>query len=337
MIFVRFVFCIFFFSCLFTIVKANNLDLIKDRGYLKCGVSEPRFGFANIDDESNWYGFDVDICRAVASAIFADSNKVEFILTTNKSRFPLLASGEIDMLSRITTWNFSRDVNLEFEFTGINFFDGQGFMVRSDLGVNSAKDLNGASICVIPETTLTYNLNVFFEKNNITYIPINIDYDDEAIESFLLDRCEVYTNFITELADKRITFSNPNQFLILPEIISKEPLSAVVRHGDDQWRDVVSWTLNVLIIAEEHNITSSNIDSFLDTDNNEILRLLGLIGSYGDMIELDEKWAYNIISLVGNYGEIFSRNLGPNTPINLNRGLNSLYSNGGLMYAPPFR
>ncbi len=337
MFFLRKIFPIFIFFVFLSPLKASLLDEVKDRGYLICGVSEPRIGFANIDDNNNWIGFDVDMCRAVASAIFADPSKVVFISTTNRSRFPILAGEEVDILSRITTWTFSRDVNLGFEFTGINFFDGQGFMVRSALEVSTAKELDRASICIIQGETTTFNIDTFFNKNDIKYTPIPVELADEALESFISDRCDVYSNYITELANKRISLPNPNNYVILPEIISKEPLGPLVRHGDDQWRDVVSWSLKVMIIAEELNITSKNIDNHLESNNNEILRLLGIVGAYGDMIELDEKWSYNIIKQVGNYKEVFDRNLGPKTQLNLERGLNKLYTEGGLLYAPPFR
>lgn len=319
-------------------LNASVLDDVKNRGYLICGVSEPRSGFVNIDDNNNWIGFDIDMCRAVAAAIFGDSSKVEFIFTTSRSRFPILAGGEVDMLSRMTTWTFSRDVNLGFEFTGINFFDGQGFLIHSSLGISSAKELDGVSICVIQGTTSAFNIDIFFKKNNINYVPIYVEFDDEAFENFLLDRCNVYSNYITELANNKISLPNSNDYTILPELISKEPLGPLVRHGDDQWRDVVSWSLKIMIIAEELNISSLNIDTYLESDsNNEILRLLGFVGSYGDMIELDEKWAYNIIKQVGNYKEVFNRHLGPETLLNLSRGLNNLYTEGGLLYAPPYR
>ena len=331
--FVFFIFFIFYFNFSYAAV----LDEIKERGYLICGVSEPRIGFANIDDESNWIGFDVDLCRAVATAIFGDPLKVEFIATTSRSRFPMLAGGELDLLSRITTWTFSRDVNLSFEFTGINFFDGQGFMVNSSLGIDSAFQLDGSTICTIEGSVSDFNVNNFFKKNNMNYKILPVEYNDEALENFLVERCDVYTDYVTELAYLRTTLQNPSNYNILPEIISKEPLSMVIRHGDDQWRDVVTWSFNVLILAEELEINSQNIDQYENTENDEILRILGLVGSYGDMIELDEKWAYNIIKLVGNYKEIFERNLGKNTILNLNRGLNKLYSEGGLLYSPPFR
>jgi len=328
---------VFVFFIQFFPLKALVLDEVKNRGYLICGVSEPRIGFADIDNNSNWIGFDIDMCRAVASAIFADPGKVQFITTTNRSRFPILAGGEVDMLSRITTWTFSRDVNLGFEFTGINFYDGQGFMTRSSLNISSAIDLEGATICIIPGATSTFNIDTFFKKNNIKYVPLPVELDDEAFENFLSDRCDVYSNVITELANKRISLPNSSDFIILPELISKEPLGSLVRHGDDQWRDVVSWSLKVMIIAEELNINSKNIDDFLNSENNEILRLLGVVGAYGDMIELDEKWSYNIIKQIGNYSEVFNRNLGSETLLNLNRGMNKLYTEGGLLYAPPFR
>jgi len=331
-------FFIFFVFHIFSLpIFAFTLDDVKNRGSLNCGVSETRVGFADINSDNIWIGFDIDMCRAVAAAIFSDSTQVNFIPTTSRSRFPILASGEIDLLSRMTTWTFSRDVNLGFEFVGINFYDGQGFMYKSSLKIETPNDLNGASVCMIEGTQMSYNIHNFFEKYNITYQSIPVEFDDEAFESFHSDRCDIYSNYVTELANKRILSSNPSYYSIYPEIISKEPLGLLVRHGDDQWRDVVSWSLKVMIIAEELNINSKNIDDFLDSDNKEILRLLGIAGAYGDMIELDEKWAYNIIKQVGNYKEVFDKNLGPETRLNLNRGLNKLYIDGGLLYAPPFR
>ncbi len=331
---------IFFLFVIFGHIKSLNatlLDEIKERGFLICGVSEPRIGFADIDDQGKWKGLDVDMCKAVSAAIFGNSDKIEFVQTTNRSRFPLLYSGELDMLSRITTWTFSRDVNLGFEFPDVYFFDGQGFMVKSSLGINSAIELDGANICVIKDSVFTSNINKYFEINNIFYNPIYVELNDESFENFMSDRCDVYSDYITELGNKRITLPNSSSYLILPEVISKEPLSLVVRQGDDAWRDLVSWSFKVMIIAEELGINSQNIDNFIDTENGEIMRLLGIVGSYGDMIELNEKWAYNIIKYVGNFEEVFNRNLGPDSVLNLNRGLNNLYINGGLFYAPPFR
>ena len=337
MYYLKRLFIFFIFHFLSFPIIAFTLDDVKNRGSLNCGISEIRVGFADIDSDNIWIGFDVDMCRAVAAAIFSDSNQVNFISTTSRSRFPLLASEEIDLLSRMTTWTFSRDVNLGFEFAGINFYDGQGFMYKSELGIETPNDLNGATICIIEGTQMAFNINTFFNKNILTYQSIPVEFDDEAFESFNSGRCDIYSNYITELANKRIAFNKPDDYSIYPEMISKEPLGPVVRHGDDQWRDVVSWCLKVMILAEELNITSKNIDDFLDSDNNEILRLLGMVGAYGDMIELDEKWAYYIIKHVGNYSEVFNKNLGPETRLNLNRGLNRLYIDGGLLYAPPFR
>ena len=337
MIFFKFLFIFFTILFHFFPINAFVLDEVKERGYLKCGVSEPFVGFANVDTEGNWSGFDVDVCRAIASAIFSDPDKVEYVPTTSRSRFPILAGGEVDLLSRVTTWTFSRDVNLGFEFTGINYFDGQGFMVKSSLDIISAKELDGASVCIITGTSFQFNIDTFFKQNNINYTPVVVEFNDEAFENFLSGRCDVYSDYITELANKRITLPDSNKYFILPDLISKEPLSPLVRHGDDQWRDVVSWSLKVMIIAEELNINSKNIDNYLESNNNEILRLLGIVGAYGDMIELDEKWAYNIIKQVGNYKEVFNRHLGSKTLLNMDRGLNKLYTEGGLLFAPPFR
>ncbi len=337
MFFLKFLSIFFVFLIHFNSLNAFVLDEIKDRGYLKCGVSVPFVGFADIDDQGNWYGFDVDLCKAVAAAIFSDPNKVEYISTTSRSRFPILAGGEIDLLSRITTWTFSRDVNLGFEFAGINFFDGQGFAIKSSLGITSAKELDGASICIIEGTTFKFNIDKFFKQNNINYTPVLVEFNDEAFESFISERCDVYSDYITELANKLTSISNSDKYIVLPELISKEPLGPLVRHGDDQWRDVVAWSLKVMIIAEELNINSKNIDDFEESENNEILRLLGKVGPYGTMLELDDSWAYQIIKHVGNYEESFNRNLGSESTLKLQRGFNRLYNEGGLLYAPPFR
>jgi len=337
MYFLKFLFIFFVILFNFYPINAFVLDEVKDRGYLKCGISEPFVGFANLDTKGNWSGFDVDVCRAIASAIFSNPDKVEYITTTNRSRFPILAGGEVDLLSRVTTWTFSRDVNLGFEFTGINFFDGQGFMVKSSLGVVSAQELDKASICIIQGSTFQFNIDNFFNQNNISYSPVIVEFNDEAFENFLADRCDVYSDYITELTKKRITLPDSDKYTLLPDLISKEPLGPLVRHGDDQWRDLVSWTLKVMIIAEELNISSKNVDDFKDTENKEILRLLGILGPYGTMIELDALWAYHIIKHVGNYEESFNRNLGSESLLKLERGFNRLYNEGGLLYAPPFR
>ena len=337
MSFFKFLFIFFAILFIFFPINAFVLDEVKGRGYLKCGVSEPFAGFSNVDTEGNWSGFDVDVCRAIASAIFSDPDKVEYVPTTSRSRFPILAGGEVDVLSRVTTWTFSRDVNLGFEFTGINYFDGQGFMVKTSLDIVSARELDGASVCITTGTSFQFNIDIFFKQNNINYTPVVVEFNDEAFENFLSGRCDVYSDYITELANKRITLPDSNKYFILPELISKEPLGPLVRHGDDQWRDIVSWSLKVMIIAEELNINSKNIDGFKESENKEILRLLGLLGPYGTMIELDDSWAYQIIKNVGNYEESFNRNLGSESLLKLKRGYNRLYNDGGLLYVPPFR
>jgi general L-amino acid transport system substrate-binding protein len=316
---------------------AGTLDDVKAKGYLDCGVSTGVVGFAAPDDKGEWAGFDVDVCRAVAVAIFGDKTKVKFTPTTGKSRFPTLASGEIDMLARNTTWTFSRDVQLGFEFAGVNYYDGQGFMVRKDLGVKSAKELNGASVCIQTGTTTELNLSDYFKANGMKFEPIAIETNAEARPSYEQGRCDVYTTDASGLASTRAQMSDPKAHIILPEIISKEPLGPLVRHGDNQWGDVVRWTLNAMIIAEELGVTSANVDEMKNSPNAEIQRLLGVSGEYGEMMGLSKDWAYNIIKAVGNYGESFERNVGVNTPLGLERGLNQLWNKGGILYAPPFR
>ena len=318
-------------------LESKTLDDVKNRGYLICGISENLIGFASPNDKGNWVGFDVDICRAVAAAVFGNSNNVEFITTTPRSRFPLLASGEIDILVRNTTWNFSRDTNLGFEYAGINFYDGQGFMVLKSLDIKLIEDLDGATICVESGSAKEFNVNHYFTKNKINFKFLFVEINDDAIENYLAGRCDVYTNFISELAILRTKIPSPSKHLILPEVISKEPLGPLVRHGDNEWGDVVRWSLNTLIIAEELGLTSDNVDDNLESDNHEILRLLGVEGNFGDMLELDYQWAYNIIKQVGNYGSVFNDNIGPDTALGLNRGLNNLWNEGGILYSPPFR
>ena len=318
-------------------LNANTLDDVKSRGYLSCGISEGLVGFASLNDQGQWVGFDVDICRAIAAAVLGDSQKVQFITTTTRSRFPILASGQIDVLARNTTWTFSRDTNLGFEFTGINFYDGQGFMVLKSLGINKIKDLEGATICIESGSAKEFNLVNYFSKNNINFNKLLVEIDEDALENYLSKRCDAYTNFISELAVLRTIIPRSSNHIIIPEIISKEPLGPLVRHGDNEWGDIVRWSLNTLIIAEEFGITSENVDDYLDSNNHEILRLLGVEGNFGDMIELDYNWAYNIINQVGNYGTIFEENIGPNTILGLKRGLNSLWTDGGILYSPPFR
>ena len=318
--------------------SAGTLDDVKARGELICGVTTGLAGFASPDDRGEWAGFDVDVCRAVATAIFGDPKKVKFVPTTGKSRFPALQSGEVDMLARNTTWTFDRDVKLGFEFTGINFYDGQGFMVRKDLGVKSAYELDGASVCVTTGSTTELNLGDFFRANNMSYTPVVYEKTDEIRTAYDANRCDVYTTDRSGLAAQRSELSSPDDHVVLPEVISKEPLGPLVQHGDHQWGDVVRWALNVMIIAEELGITSQNVDDMrANSKNPEIRRLLGVEGEYGPRLGLANDWAYNVIKAVGNYAESYERNVGPNTPIGLERGVNALWTDGGILYAPPFR
>ena len=319
-------------------VSAGTMDDVKARGKLNCGVTTGLVGFAAPDANGVWDGFDVSVCRAVAAAVLGDPTAVEFVTTTGQTRFTALASGEIDMLARNTTWTFSRDVDLKFEFVGVNYYDGQGFMVPKSLGVASAKELDGATVCIQTGTTTELNLADFFRANNISYEPVPIETNAEAQQQYLAGACDVYTTDASGLAATRATFENPGDHVVLPEIISKEPLGPLVRHGDNEWGDVVRWSLNTLIAAEELGITSANVDSMAaGTNNPEINRILGTEGELGAMLGLDKHWAHNIIKSVGNYGEVFERNIGESTPIGLARGLNAQWTNGGLLYTPPFR
>ena len=317
---------------------AATLDDVKARGTLNCGVTTGLVGFAAPDANGEWKGFDVAVCRAVAAAVLGDPTAVEFVPTTGKTRFTALASGEIDMLARNTTWTFSRDVDLKFTFVGVNYYDGQGFMVPKALGVSSAKELDGATVCIQTGTTTELNLADFFRVNNMSYEPVPIETNAEAQQQYLAGACDVYTTDASGLAATRATFETPGDHVLLPEIISKEPLGPLVRHGDDDWGDVVRWTLNALISAEELGISSANIEELSKgTNNPEINRMLGTEGTLGEMLGLDADWAKRAIMAGGNYGEIFETNIGESTPIGLARGLNAQWTDGGLLYSPPFR
>ena len=318
--------------------NAATLDDVRAKGFVQCGVSTGVPGFSFTDDSGNWQGFDPAVCQAVAAAVFGDSSKVKYTSTTGKTRFTALASGEIDMLARNTTWTFSRDVDLGFTFVGVNYYDGQGFMVPKALGVTSAKQLDGASVCIQTGTTTELNLADYFRLNNMSYEPVPIETNEEARTNYLAGRCDVYTTDASGLAASRAALDTPGDHVILPEIISKEPLGPLVRQGDDQWGDVVRWTLNAMINAEEYGVTSANADDMATGSNNpEVKRLLGTEGDLGGMLGLDKKWAYNAIKQVGNYGEVFEKYIGANTPIGLERGVNAQYKDGGLIYAPPMR
>lgn len=321
------------------VAAAGTLDTVRTRGHLKCGINTGLAGFASPDDKGIWKGFDVDFCRAVAAALFGDADKVKFSNLTGKTRFTALRSGEVDLLSRNTTWTFSRDADLQLTFAGVNYYDGQGFMVPKNIGVKSARELNGASVCIQTGTTTELNLADYFRTHKMTYKAVPIETASEALSNYLAGRCDVYTTDASGLAATRAATEKPDAHAILPEIISKEPLGPVVRQGDDQWADVVRWTLNAQIAAEEFGVTSANAKTLAKkTRNPEVRRLLGVEELQGRAgLGLAPDWAVNIIVQVGNFGEVFERNLGAETPLGLSRGLNAQWTKGGLLYAAPFR
>ena len=320
-------------------VQAGTLEDVQAAGELKCGINTGLPGFAFTDDMGRWTGFDVAYCRALAAAVLGDADKISFVNLTGKTRFPALQAGEIDVLSRNTTWTLSRDVDLGLTFVGVNYYDGQGFIGRKALGITSAKELDGASICIQTGTTTELNLADFFRSNNMSYEPVPVENNAEARAAYEADRCDVYTTDASGLAATRGTFDDPDAHIVYPEIVSKEPLGPLVRHGDDQWADIARWVLNALIIAEELGVNQGNVeDMAMSTENNpEVNRMLGTEGSYGEMLGLDPKWAVRAIAAEGNYAEIFDKYIGPDTALGLQRGLNALYKDGGILYAPPFR
>ena len=313
------------------------LQTVKERGYVICGVNANLPGFSAQDKNGNWSGLDVDFCKAVSAAIFGDASKVEFVGLNAAQRFPTLASKEIDLLARNTTWTISRDVNLMFEFAGVNYYDGQGFLIPTELGITSAKNLDGAFVCITKETTSELNLNDYFAENNMTYKPIYVEGNKEAKAKLFGGECDVFTTDASGLASARSGAEDPSKWMVLPEIISKEPLGPLVRQGDQEWEDVIRWTHFIMVNAEEAGITSKNVDEMLTAKSKEVKRILGVEGYIGPMLGLGMKFGYNIIKQVGNYGESFERNVGPNTPLALERGLNNLWKNGGVMYVPPIR
>ncbi|WP_025770122.1 amino acid ABC transporter substrate-binding protein [Thioalkalivibrio sp. HK1] len=321
-----------------TLAHSAMLDDIRAADEIKCGINTVMPGFAETDDEGEWQGFNIAYCRALAAAVLADAKKVEYINLTPKNRFPALQSGEVDILSNNTTWTILRDVHLGFTFVGIRYYDGQGFIGRKSLGIESAMDLDGASICILTGTTTELNLADFARVNKISYEPVPIETNAEARAAYEAERCDVYTADAAGLAATRATLADPDEHLVFPEIISKEPLGPLVRQGDDQWADIARWTLNALIIAEELGITKANVMTKAQgTDNPQINRLLGSEGDFGAMLGLDKQWAVRAIAVEGNYAEIFDRHLGSDSEIGLERGLNALYKDGGILYAPPFR
>ena len=317
---------------------AQTLDDVRERGYLSCGVNTGLAGFASPNEDGEWEGFDVDYCRAMAAAIFGDASAVRYRALTSQERFTALQSSEIDVLSRNTTWTFTRDVSVGVDFAGVNYYDGQGFLVPAALGVESALELDGARICVQTGTTTELNLADFFRANDMTFETVVIQTAEESRRNYLAEACDAYTTDISGLAAVRATLPEPSAHIILPEVISKEPLGPVVRQGDHQWADLARWVLNATIAAEELGITSENVNEMREnSDNPNILRLLGTEGDLGTQTGLDAGWAYNVISQVGNYGESFDRNIGAGSPLGLERGLNAQWYDGGILYAPPLR
>ena len=320
------------------IAGAGTLEDVKARGVLNCGVNVGLTGFGAPDANGAYQGFDVALCKALAAAVLGDASKVKYAPTTGETRFTALASGEVDVLIRNSTWTFSRDVDLKFDFVAVNYYDGQGFMVKKDLGVSSAKELDGATVCIQTGTTTELNLADFFKANNMNYTPVTVADVSEGQRQYLAGACDAYTTAASGLAASRATMPDADNHIILPEIISKEPLGPLVRHGDSVWGDVVRWTYFALVAAEEYGVNKANIEEVASTTTNpEVKRLLGTEGDLGAMLGLDKDFAKRAIAVSGNYGEIFEANIGSATPIKLARGLNALWTQGGLQYAPPFR
>ncbi|MDX1487902.1 MAG: amino acid ABC transporter substrate-binding protein [Acidiferrobacterales bacterium] len=317
--------------------QAGTLDDVKRKGFIQCGVSQGLPGFSNPDEKGNWTGIDVDVCRAVAAAVFGDADKVKYTPLSAKERFTALQSGEVDMLSRNTTWTLVRDTALGLNFAGVNYYDGQGFMVPKKLGVKSAKELNGASVCVNIGTTTELNMADFFRTNKMEYKPVVFEKADEVVAAYDAGRCDVYTTDRSGLAAQRLKLKNPDAHMVLPEIISKEPLGPVVRHGDDQWFDLVKWTLYAMLEAEEYGLNSRNVDKMKSSSDPVVKRLLGIEGDMGKNLGIDNQWVYNIVKQVGNYGEVYDRHVGPATQLKLERGANALWKDGGLQYPMPVR
>lgn len=316
----------------------KTLDAVSQRGELVCGVNTSGAGFSAADSQGKWKGLDVDVCRAVAAAVLKDAGKVRFVALNSQQRFTALQSGEIDILSRNTTWSLTRDASLGIVFTGIDYFDGQGFMVPKKLKVDSAKKLGGAQICVQAGTTSEKNVAEYFAANGIKYKSVVFDTAEAIQSAFFAGRCQAYTTDMSDLAGARTHASNPNDYLVLPEVISKEPLGPAVRRGDDEWFQIVRWTLFAMIEAEELGAGQANADQLRTSSKApDVQRMLGVGEDTGKLLGLDKEWSYRIVKQVGNYGESFERNLGPNTPVGLPRGVNKLWSQGGLMYAPPVR
>jgi general L-amino acid transport system substrate-binding protein len=320
-----------------SMASAQTLNNVKQRGMLNCGANVSLAGFGIPDAQGNWTGLDVEYCRAIAAAIFNDPTKVKFVPLTAKDRFTALQSGDVDVLVRNTTWTLSRDTSLGLNFTGVNYFDGQGFLIRKSLKVNSALELNDAAVCVQQGTTTELNLADYFRANKMKLKTVTFGSADETIKAYDAGRCDAFTTDASGLYAERLKLAKSDEHIVLPEIISKEPLGPSTRHGDDQWFDIVKWTHYAMLNAEEFGITKANVNDMLKSENPEIKRLLGVEGNFGEQLGLTKDWIVRIVKHVGNYGESFERNVGQGSPLKIARGLNGLWSKGGLQYAPPVR
>jgi general L-amino acid transport system substrate-binding protein len=320
-----------------TVLADTTLEAVKKRGFLQCGVNTGLPGFSHADKKGRWSGLDVDICRAVAAAVLGDAEKVRFTPLTAKERFTALQSGEIDLLSRNTTWTLTRDSSLGVHFAGVSYYDGQGFMVNKGLGVKSARELDGAAVCILSGTTTELNLADYFRTHKMQYQPVVFDTGDQTVKGFEAGRCDVLTSDQSQLYGLRIKLAKPESAMVLPEVISKEPLGPVVRQGDDRWFNIVKWSLNAMLNAEELGVGSANVEAMKSSANPAVRRLLGLEGIKGKGLNLADGWAYNIVRQVGNYAEVFERNVGQGSPLKIHRGLNALWKDGGIHYAPPIR
>lgn len=315
----------------------STLEVVKNRGMLSCGVSQGLPGFSTPDDKGNWTGIDVDICRAIAAAVLNDPTKIRFVPLSAKDRFTSLQSSDIDVLSRNTTWTLSRDTSVGLNFTGITYYDGQGFLVAKAKNVNSALELSNATVCVQTGTTNEQNVADYFKANKMKYEIVAFSSADEALKTYESGRCDVFTSDVSQIVAERTKLAQPDAHAILPEVISKEPLGPLVRHGDDQWFDIVKWTLFAMLNAEELGITQKNVDEMAKSDKPELKRIFGTDGNLGEQLGLTKDWVIRIVKAVGNYGETFDRNVGANSKLQISRGWNKLYTQGGLQYAPPIR
>ncbi len=320
-----------------TTLSADTLSDVQKNGFVKCGVDGGLPGFSEVGSDGVYKGIDVDLCRAVAAAVFGDAKKVKYVALNAKERLTALQSGEIDMLSRNTTWTFTRDASLGLNFAGVNYYDGQGFMVNKKLGVKSAKELDGASICLQTGTTTELNVADYFRSNKMKYKLVSYDTNDQVLKGYETGRCDVLTSDQSQLYGLRIKLAKPDESIVLPEVISKEPLGPVVRQGDDKWFDIVKWTLYGMLNAEEAGVTTANVDAMLKTDNPDIKRLLGVEGQLGEQLGLKKDFMVPVLKQVGNYGESFEATVGVGSPLKIARGYNALWNKGGIQYAPPFR